>query len=66
MGEKPHVSLGEILKTFLIIGATGFGGGMVDASLVERCCVNEKKWLTMDESMQGSENDYLHNRRHGG
>jgi chromate transporter len=53
MGRKPHVSLREIFKTFLIIGATGFGGGMAVVSLVERCCVHEKKWLTQDEFLHG-------------
>jgi chromate transporter len=53
MGEKPRVSLGEIFKTFLVIGATGFGGGMAVVSLVERSCVHEKGWLTRDEFMHG-------------
>ena len=53
MGQKPQVSLREIFKTFLIIGSTGFGGGMAVVSLVERSCVHEKKWLTRDEFMHG-------------
>jgi len=53
MGQKPQVSLREIFKTFLIIGTTGFGGGMAVVSLVERSCVQEKKWLTQDEFMHG-------------
>ena len=53
MGMKPQVSLREIFTTFTIIGATGFGGGMAVVSLVERCCVHEKKWLTQDEFMHG-------------
>jgi chromate transporter len=53
MEEKPRVSLGEIFKTFLIIGATGFGGGMAVVSLTERHCVREKKWLTIDRFLHG-------------
>ncbi len=47
------VSLREILKVFLIIGITGFGGGMAVVALVERVCVHEKKWVTHDEFMHG-------------
>jgi chromate transporter len=53
MKQKPRVSLREIFTTFAIIGATGFGGGIAIISLIERYCVREKKWLTMDEFMHG-------------
>jgi chromate transporter len=53
MGQKAQVSLREIFTTFTIIGTTGFGGGMAVVSLVERCCVHEKKWLTQDEFLHG-------------
>ncbi|HTY20880.1 MAG TPA: chromate transporter [Geobacteraceae bacterium] len=53
MDIKPRVSLREIFTTFLIIGTTGFGGGMAVVSLTERCCVREKKWLTIDEFLHG-------------
>jgi chromate transporter len=53
MDDKPRVSLGEIFKTFLIIGTTGFGGGMAVVSLTERRCVREKKWLTIDRFLHG-------------
>ena len=51
--EKRHVSIWEIFRTFLFIGATGFGGGMAIVSLTERVCVHEKKWLGLDEFMHG-------------
>jgi chromate transporter len=53
--EQPlkKVSLWEILRTFLVIGATGFGGGMAIVALVERRCVQDKKWLGHDEFMHG-------------
>ena len=53
MEAKRQVPLREIFKVFLIIGATGFGGGMAVVSLVERTCVHEKKWVTLDEFMHG-------------
>jgi chromate transporter len=53
MDRKPHVSLMEIFKTFLIIGSTGFGGGMAVVSLTERYCVRDRKWLTIDEFLHG-------------
>lgn len=53
MDEKARVSLWEILKAFLTIGATGFGGGMAVVSITERYCVHEKKWITIDEFLHG-------------
>ena len=48
-----QVPIGEIFRTFLSIGATGFGGGMAVVALVERVCVHEKKWVSHDEFMHG-------------
>ena len=48
-----RVGIGEIFITFLIIGATGFGGGMAVVSLTERVCVHKKKWLGHEEFMHG-------------
>jgi chromate transporter len=53
MDQKPQVSLREIFTTFIIIGTTGFGGGMAIVSLIERYCVQKKKWLSLDEFMHG-------------
>lgn len=53
MEQKARVSLWEIFKVFFFIGATGFGGGMAIVSLIERYCVREKKWISVDEFMHG-------------
>jgi chromate transporter len=53
MDKKPRVSLREIFTTFLIIGTTGFGGGMAVVSLTERYCVRQKKWLSIDQFLHG-------------
>jgi chromate transporter len=47
------VPLREIFKVFFIIGATGFGGGMAIVSLIERYCVHDKRWVSMEEFMHG-------------
>jgi len=51
--EIKKASLREIAATFFMIGATGFGGGMAIVALVERRCVQEKRWLGHDEFMHG-------------
>lgn len=51
--SKKRVSLWEIFQTFVIIGATGFGGGMAIVSVTERCCVHKKKWVTHEEFLHG-------------
>ena len=51
--EMPTIRLREIATTFFMIGATGFGGGMAIVALIERRCVQDKKWLGQDEFMHG-------------
>jgi chromate transporter len=53
MKQKPQVALREIFTTFAMIGTTGFGGGMAIVTLIERYCVQEKRWIPMDEFMHG-------------
>jgi len=36
-----------------MIGATGFGGGMAIVSLIERVCVEQKRWVSRDVFMHG-------------
>lgn len=48
-----RISIREIFTTFLIIGITGFGGGMAVVSLTERICVHKKRWLGHEEFMHG-------------
>ncbi len=50
---KNKISLYEIAKIFLIIGATGFGEGMAIIALMQDYCVNRKKWLESDEFAHG-------------
>jgi chromate transporter len=51
--ETGRISLGEIFRTFLLVGITGFGGGMAVVALVERVCVHEKRWVSHEEFMHG-------------
>ncbi|BEH11114.1 MULTISPECIES: chromate transporter [Geobacter] len=48
-----RVSLAEIFRTFLLVGITGFGGGMAVVALVERVCVHEKRWVSHEKFMHG-------------
>lgn len=45
--------ISEIFRVFFFIGATGFGGGMAIVSLIQRVCVEERKWVTLEEFMHG-------------
>lgn len=49
-GQK-KVSLAQLTKTFLFIGATSFGGGIT--AYVRRIVVDNKKWLTNEEFFPG-------------
>lgn len=49
----PHVSLPEIFRLFLIVGITGFGGGMAIVAIAERMVVREKRWVTPEEFLHG-------------
>ena len=41
----------ELFLTFAKIGLFTFGGGYAMISLIERACVEKKKWITHDEMM---------------
>jgi chromate transporter len=41
----------ELLKAFVVIGATTFGGGYAMLPVVERELIKKRGWLTMDEVM---------------
>lgn len=47
------ISLIEIAKVFLTIGTIGFGGGLAIISLMQEYCVNQRKWLEVDEFLHG-------------
>jgi len=51
--QKRVVPLREIAWTFLIIGATGFGGGMAIVALIQDICVVRKRWLSLEEFSHG-------------
>src|SRR5215471_11668959 len=46
-GAPARVSLGSIFWTFLVIGATSFGGGMV--AYLRQTLVSQRRWLDDDE-----------------
>lgn len=50
---RTHVSLFEIAKLFLLIGTTGFGGGIAIIALMQEYCVFRKRWLTLEEFSHG-------------
>ena len=49
----PRVGLGEIFLTFLVIGATSFGGGVV--AYLRQALVTQKGWLDDDQFMSALE-----------
>lgn len=51
--QKQQISLIEIAKVFLIIGATGLGGGIAIIALMRDYCVDRKKWLSNEELIHG-------------
>jgi len=42
-------SMGELVRYFLRLGTTGFGGPVALVGLMERDLVTERGWLTRDE-----------------
>ena len=48
-----RASLWEIARTFLVVGTTGFGGGMAVIALIQDACVRRKQWLTSEEFSHG-------------
>lgn len=47
------VSLGELARTFFVIGLTGFGGGMAIVALIQQICVERRRWLSEQEFAHG-------------
>lgn len=43
--------LKELFLSFMRIGLFTFGGGYAMLSIIENCCVEEKKWITHDDMM---------------
>ena len=51
--ENKQVQLVDIAKVFLTIGTIGFGGWGAIVSLMQEYCVNQRKWLSLDELTHG-------------
>lgn len=51
--QNQKVSLFEIAKVFLTIGTVAVGGWPSIIALTQKYCVEEKKWLSMDEFSHG-------------
>ena len=49
--QAPPVTLGRLAATFLLVGATSFGGGLT--GYLRRSLVEERSWLTEDEFLRG-------------
>jgi chromate transporter len=53
MNVKPAYSLSSLIKYFLYLGATGFGGPVALVGYMHKDLVEEKKWITDDEYKEG-------------
>lgn len=51
--EKKRISLREIAWTFLVIGTTGFGGGLAVIAMMQDLLVVKKRWLELEEFSHG-------------
>jgi chromate transporter len=53
MNVKPVYSLSSLIKYFLYLGTTGFGGPVALVGYMHKDLVEEKKWITDDEYKEG-------------
>lgn len=51
--ESKKISLFEIAKVFLTIGTIGVGGWPAIVALMQKYCVQDRKWLSIDEFSHG-------------
>jgi chromate transporter len=51
--DPPHVPLPTIIREWLRIGVTGFGGPPAHIALLHRLCVTDRGWLAEDEFEDG-------------
>lgn len=47
--RSPEIDQRQLVREFLILGMTGFGGGMAVIAQIRRVVVRQKKWLTDEE-----------------
>ncbi|MGC8667143.1 MAG: chromate transporter [Chthonomonadales bacterium] len=53
VSSAQDVSLWDLARRFLVIGATGFGGGMAIIALMQKVCVEECGWIGVEEFAHG-------------
>jgi chromate transporter len=53
MNPKPAYSLQQLVKYFLLLGTTGFGGPVALVSYMHRDLVEKRKWITDEEYKEG-------------
>ena len=53
MNVKPAYSLSSLIKYFLYLGATGFGGPVALVGYMHKDLVEERKWITDEEYKEG-------------
>jgi len=51
--DRPPVGLPELARVFFMIGLSGFGGGMAIVALIQRECVERRRWLDGQEFAHG-------------
>lgn len=51
--QEKQISLFEIAKVFLTIGTIGVGGWPAIVALMQKYCVEDRKWLSIDEFSHG-------------
>ena len=44
--------LGQLFKTFIKIGVFTFGGGYAMISVIENLCVEQKQWITHEDTVR--------------
>jgi chromate transporter len=54
--KRPLLALALL---FLRIGIIGFGGALANMALMEQACVNQRKWLTREQFLEGMALCYL-------
>src|SRR5919202_475140 len=50
---QPRVSIGDLVRYYLRLGALGFGGPVALCGQMEKDLVQERKWLTKEEFREG-------------
>src|SRR3982750_2781404 len=51
--NRTNISIGELARYFVVLGALGFGGPIALAGRMQRDLVDERKWFTREEYLDG-------------